>query len=86
MRSIEEVEEAINTYDRIINLLKSEEDEEQKRREEVEEAINTYDRIINLLKSEEDEEQKRRDEIRLRYISKRNLLQWVLDEKKDDWI
>jgi len=54
--------------------------------EEVEAAINECDRIIINLKSEEDEERKRRDEIRLRYISKRNLLQWVLDEKKDDWI
>ena len=59
--------------------------------EEVETAIKVCDRIIiNLLKTEEDEdeeeERKRKDEIRLRFISCRSFLQWVFDEKKDDWI
>jgi hypothetical protein len=56
--------------------------------EEVEEAIRTCDRMINHLKSDEDEEEerKRKDKIRLRFISRRNVLQWVFDEKKDDWI
>jgi hypothetical protein len=59
--------------------------------EEVEEAIRTCDRIINNLKSDEDEEEerKRKDEwyeIRLRFIYRRKVLQWILDEKKDNWI
>ena len=56
---------------------------------EVEAAINACDSIIINLKSEEyeeEEERKRYDEIRLRFISRRNVLQWVFDEKKDDWI
>ena len=55
--------------------------------EDVEEAIRTCDRIINNLKTKEDEEEvKREDDIRLRFITRRNVLKWVFDEKKDDWI